>query len=113
MYLSAAARAIIIGWHKRAQESVYGKGGRKRRPAVLDVSDDEGDDLPAAWAGVKVKLSEPSRLLAVRWLRTARANLQAARGLDGSQDPNASLKTRRRKPTDKYKSGKKSKTRRK
>lgn len=46
VYLSAASRAIVVGWYRRAQERVYGKRGRKRRQNVVeDVSDDEGEDL--------------------------------------------------------------------
>lgn len=76
VYLSAASRAILITWYKKAKENVWGKSGRRRPPAPIDVSDDEGDDVPAEWAVTQVVLSASSKALAIRWLRTARARLQ-------------------------------------
>jgi len=114
VYLSAASKAILISWYRRAQDKVFkGKKGRKRRQVVLEVSDDEGEDIPSSWVSTNVKVSAASHAIAVRWLRTARANIQRAKGLDGTADPSKTLKTRRRKPTEKYKSGKKSKSRKK
>jgi len=113
IYLTAASQAILMNWYRQAQEKVFGKGGRKRRKARLDISDDEGEDIPVQWADAQINLSEASQALAIRWLRTARANIQKTKGADGSYDPKAALVRRSRQPQEKYKSGKKSKTRRK
>lgn len=76
IYLSAASKAILMKWYRRAQENVWGKAGRKRPPVLVDISDDEGEDIPADWAVAEVVLSDASKALAIRWLRTARARLQ-------------------------------------
>ena len=44
VFLSPAARAILIGWHRRAAERLFGKGGKRRRAAAAELSDD--DDAP-------------------------------------------------------------------
>jgi hypothetical protein len=100
VFLNAAAKAILLQWYKRAQERLWGAGGppqrppggsparsrspgaagRTRRPqSTIDVSDDENSDeeVPAAWAMRGVNIDAASAALAVRWLRTARARLQA------------------------------------
>jgi hypothetical protein len=54
---------------------LFGKGG-KRRQAATELSDDEdGQDFGRAFG--PVALEAASRAIAVKWLRTARANLQA------------------------------------
>jgi hypothetical protein len=75
VFLSPAARAILIGWHRRAAERLFGKGG-KRRQAATELSDNE-DGQDFGWAFGPVALEAASRAIAVKWLRTARANLQA------------------------------------
>jgi hypothetical protein len=102
VFLNAAAKAILLQWYKKAQERLWGAGGppqrppgasparsrspgagaagRTRRPqSTIDVSDDENSDeeVPAAWAMRGVNIDAASAALAVRWLRTARARLQA------------------------------------
>lgn len=76
VYLSAASKAILMKWYRNAQENIWGKTGRRRPPAAIDVSDDEGEEVPAEWAVAQVVLSEASKALAIRWLRTARSRLQ-------------------------------------
>lgn len=76
VYLSAASKAILMKWYRRAQENVWGKAGRRRPPVLVEISDDEGEDVPSDWAISQVVLSDASRALAIRWLRTARARLQ-------------------------------------
>ncbi|GMH66707.1 hypothetical protein TL16_g04487 [Triparma laevis f. inornata] len=109
VYLSAASNAILLGWYKAAQNRLFGKESGKRRQRVnIQVSDDEGDELVQSWAQESLNLSESSKMIAVKWLRTARAKIQKDKGFEGGN-----ARTRRAKPGDKYKSGKKSKTRRK
>ena len=109
VYLNAASKAILMGWYKTAQNRLFGKGGRRRQRVQIDVSDDEGEDVPAEWAQAAVALSESSKSIAVKWLRTARAKLQKDKGFEGARE----MRVTRAKPGEKYKSGKKSKTRRK
>lgn len=85
VYLTAASRAILIGWYKQAQERVFGRGGKRRRRVALDVSDDEGEEPTHAWAKRPVVLKAASHALAVRWLRTARARMQARAGKDADE----------------------------
>jgi hypothetical protein len=113
VYLSAASRAMLINWYRQAQESLFGKGGRRRKQVMIDVSDDEGDEIPSQWANTNIDLSAASHALAIRWLRTARSNIQKARGLGGEGDPSKKLVQRRRKPGGKQEGGKKSKNRKK
>lgn len=80
VYLNAASRAILMQWYRQAQENVWGTAGRRRPPVSIDVSDDEGDDVPPEWAVTHVVLSDASKALAIRWLRTARARLQQRGG---------------------------------
>lgn len=76
VYLSAASKAILMKWYRRAQENVWGKAGRRRPPVLVDISDDDGEGVPIDWAVARVVLSDASKALAIRWLRTARARLQ-------------------------------------
>lgn len=91
VHLSAASRAILMKWYRHAQNNVWGKLGRRRPPALIDVSDDEGEDVPAHWALAQVVLSDASKALAIRWLRTARARLQQ-RGDKPRGKPNSQRK---------------------
>ena len=110
VYLNAASKAILMGWYRTAQNRLFGKGGRRRKRVQIDVSDDEGEDVPAEWAQAAVNLSESSKAIAIKWVRTARAKLQKDKGFESSAREN---RVTRAKPGEKYKSGKKSKTRRK
>ena len=75
VFLSPAARAILIGWHRRAAERLFGKGGKRRQAAAAELSDD--DDAPEFGRRFgEVALDAASRAIAVYWLRSARANLQ-------------------------------------
>ena len=77
VFLSPAARAILIGWHRRAAERLFGKGGKRRQAAAAELSDD--DDAPEFGRRFgEVALDAASRAIAVYWLRSARANLQNA-----------------------------------
>jgi len=112
VYLNAASDAILKGWYRAAQNRLFGKeGGKKRDRVQIQVSDDEGDELLQSWAQESLDLAESSKLMAVKWLRTARGKLQKDKGFEGEEGGSAA--TRRAKPGDKYKSGKKSASRRK
>ena len=79
---------VCIG---RQQEKVFGKGGRRRKRVVVDVSDDEGDEMPSEWARSPVELNAASTALAIKWLRTARNRISKAKMGEEAT-------TRRRKP---------------
>ena len=81
-----------------------------KRTVVEDVSDDEGEDLRDPWDDMEISLSPASNAIAVKWLRTARASLQRAKGTDDGGKSGMAARLRAR---DRNKSGKKSKTRRK
>ena len=98
VFLSAASRAILIGWHRKAVTKLFGKGGKRRAMSAAELSDDEGD--APAFKGMKpLNIDAASQAIAVKWLRTARANLQ-----------NLGEETKRRR---RPKKGEKSKSRRK
>lgn len=78
--LSTASRLILMGWYRKAQQRVWRKSGRRKVPIPVDVSDDEGDGVPADWASEPVLFTDASKALAIRWLRTARARLQQRGG---------------------------------
>jgi hypothetical protein len=101
VYLTAASRAMLVKWYKTAQGRVFGKGGKRRKQVVVDVSDDEGDEAPSQWARTPVDLSAASTALAIRWLRTARVRIQKA--------GEGEIVVRKKKPT----AGGKSKNKRK
>jgi hypothetical protein len=134
VYLTAASRAILIAWHRKARERIFGRGGERRRflrprtrrgcirchdvealpllllflgvsrvvlvyvcvpcvcvflvcpttgrrrpmRAAADFSDDEDSDVEKAdWAAKPVYVSEATRAIAIKWLRTARGRIQA------------------------------------
>merc|ERR1711998_570212 len=62
VFLTPASRAILILWYRKAQEQVFGKGGRRRQKIV--VSDDEGDEIDAEWARKPVHVSEATKAIA-------------------------------------------------
>ena len=96
VFLTPSARAMIVGWHRKARTRLYGKGGKRRpkhAPSVAaDLSDDEGDEAPFKLKG-DINLAPASRAILIRWLRTARANLQRS----GSADPSGGGGPPRRK----------------
>lgn len=76
VYPSAASRAILMQWYREAQERLRKRFGRSRVPPAVDISDGEDEQDSPDWAFSEAVLSDASRALAVRWLRTARARLQ-------------------------------------
>lgn len=79
VFLTPEARAILLGWHRQAQSRLFGKGGRRRPKAVVELSDDE-DDTPRNRFKATVDLNAASQALLIKWLRSARASLQRVGG---------------------------------
>ena len=76
VYLTAASKAMILNWYRKAQRLRAGKKGGKRREKVIkNISDDEGDDIPADWAKAMLNVSAATKAIAIRWVRTARAKM--------------------------------------
>ena len=76
---------------------------------MKEVSDDEGEDVPADWAQRLGGISPASKAIAIKWMRTARAQLQrkagkgaSFRGLDDIDEDD-----------EQFKSGQKSRLRKK
>lgn len=81
VYLSAASKAILLNWYRKAQRLRAGKKGSRRREKVIkNVSDDEGDEVPSEWARSVLAITPSTRAIATRWMRTARARLQQKAG---------------------------------
>merc|ERR1719162_1785360 len=113
VFLSASSRAIMIMWYRKAQDRVFGRGGRAR-PA-MQVSDDEDEDANP-WGGRPLRLSAASKALAIKWLRTARIQIMQKGGprKDKKRDPyGVKNQGARRRPGGKAASGAKSRMRRK
>jgi len=106
VYLSAASKAILLNWYRKAQRIRQGKRGQKKPKKNLAVSDDEGDNVPIEWTKAMEKLSAASRAIAIKWARTARSNLQKKYG------KGASMREKDLEDSN-FKSGKKSMTVRK
>ena len=85
-YLSAASKAILLNWYRKAQRMRQGKkGARVRKEKVVKaISDDEGEEMPTTWAKNFQPLSASSEAIAIKWVRTARARLQKKRGKGAS-----------------------------
>merc|ERR1712167_294042 len=72
VFLSAASNAILQNWYRKASDVVRKRGG-KTAAQVYISDDDEDDDAAVGWAKKKLKLSEASKAIAIKWLRMARA----------------------------------------
>ena len=82
IYLSAASKAILLNWYRKAQRIRQGKRGIKRRVKVIkNISDDEGDnDVPSEWTKQMLGITPATKAIAVRWVRSARAKMQQRAG---------------------------------
>jgi hypothetical protein len=113
VYLSAASKAILLNWYRKAQRVRQAKKGVSRRvPKVAkSISDDEGDDTPAEWAKQLLALTPATKAIATKWIRTARAAMlkRAGKG-KGVRETELDLVPAE---TEKFSSGKKSLTLRK
>jgi hypothetical protein len=83
VFLSAASKAIMLNWYKKAQKLRAGKRKQRVRKdkVVKDISDDEGDEPAFSWLKEGLQdITPASKAIAVKWMRTARARLQQKRG---------------------------------
>jgi len=102
IFLSAASKAILLNWYRKAQRLRAGKKGAKKRvKEVKQISDDEGigslphslsqslahlfidhlgDEIPAEWVKNLKSISDSTKTIAIKWMRTARARLQQRKG---------------------------------
>jgi len=110
VFLSAASRAIMIMWYRKAQDRIFGRGGRAR--PIIPVSSDDDDERMADWAHQPLHLSAASKALALKWLFLARTKI-TMRGGPRQEQRRDPYKVGRKKPGKKVVSGKKSAARRK
>ena len=83
VYLSAASRAIMLNWYAQAKKRREGKrkqGPHRKDRVHKDISDDEGEEQPVAWAKTALNLTPATKAIAIKWNRSARARLQRKRG---------------------------------
>jgi len=80
VYLSAASKAILLNWYRKAQRVRQGKKGIRRKKKVLAISDDEGDSIPIEWTRALERMTPATKAIAIRWSRTARANILKRQG---------------------------------
>lgn len=110
VFLTAASKAMLLNWYRRAQKLRAAKRRQPRNKAGMpklatikeqdsssnlggmslksrkertlkDISDDEGDDPMFSWLREGMKEITPaSKAIAIKWMRTARARLQQKRG---------------------------------
>ena len=123
VYLSAASKAIALNWYRKAQRARVGKKGlRKKDKIVKDVSDDEGDDLPKKWTKDMDPVSSSTNAIAQFWLHTARTRLLKRGGkgaglreadVDAKQAEKQARLEAAAESEDNFRSGKKSKNRKK
>ena len=88
VFLSAASKAILLNWYRKAQKLRASKKGRREKKAPKPISDDEGDDIPRAF-GKSVETTPATQAIAIKWMRTARARLQQKGGKGASALPSA------------------------
>ena len=81
VFLTAASKAMLLNWYRKAQRLRAGKRGNKRKEKVVKaISDDEGEDLPKEWLRDMPNITAATKAIAVKWMRTARARLQKKHG---------------------------------
>jgi hypothetical protein len=112
VFLTAASKAILLNWYRKAQRLRAGKKGKRKDKQNKAISDDEGDDVPVSWLNELSKITPATTAIAVKWMRTARARLQQKRGKGVStresevEDALGSIADN----TETYRSGKKSRS---
>eukprot|EP01036_Dinobryon_divergens_P060650 gene60650-80879_t len=106
VFLSAASKAILLNWYRKAQIIRQGKRGKKRDKIIKEVSDDEGEDMPAHWAQQASGLSAATIAIALKWSRSARAQLQKKKG-KGSGMRESNITNDDEEKEERFKSGQK------
>lgn len=76
--LTAASKAMMLNWYRRAQQNRTNKLNMKRKNRIIkDISDDEGDDdIRAPWTKETLQLTPSTIAIAKRWLRNAKVIVQ-------------------------------------
>jgi len=114
VFLSAASKAMLLNWYRKAQRLRAGKRGNRRKEKVMKtISDDEGEDLPKDWLRDMPSVSGATKAIAVKWMRTARARLQKKYGKGTGLRESDLLQGETDQVDENFKSGKKSKMLRK
>ena len=109
VFLSAASKAMLLNWYRKAQRLRAGKKGKRREKVLKTISDDEGDDAPFDWLKEMPNITPATNAIALKWMRSARARLQKKKG-KGVSLREADLKSEfDEAPQETFKSGKKSK----
>ena len=82
VYLSATSRAVMLNWYRRAQVTVQARRGRRYKgnlqPAAEISGDEDDDNVVSPFAHLPVHLNAASTAIAIKWLRAARAAMQAS-----------------------------------
>jgi hypothetical protein len=79
VFLTAASKAILLRWYRAAQDDVRKRGGLVAQ--IANISDDEeGDDANIGWGKSRLRLRAATKAIAIKWLRHARAKMQAESG---------------------------------
>jgi hypothetical protein len=80
VYLSAASKAMLLNWYRKAQRLRAGKKGKRKEKIMKAISDDEGDDAPFSWLKELPNITPATNAIALKWMRSARARLQKKAG---------------------------------
>lgn len=137
VYLSAASKAMMLNWYRKAKKirkekrgNIRGKAGdkaarnddrRNNDRVIRDVSDDEGEGegAPLSWGknGGLLNVSESTKAIAIKWNRSARARLQKkagkGAGKGGYEDSQALVVANEASGQGRFRSGLKSRNLRK
>ncbi|KAJ1421385.1 hypothetical protein B484DRAFT_481157 [Ochromonadaceae sp. CCMP2298] len=115
VFLSAASKAMLLNWYRKAQGMRAGKRGNKRRNKVVKaISDDEGEDGPVEWLRDMPAVSEATKAMGIKWMRTARSRLQKKHGREaGARESSTQAAEEAGAAGETFRSGRKSKVLRK
>ncbi len=72
IFLSAASKAILLFWYRKAQRLRASKKGKKREKVLKSISDDEGEDHTAEWTKKIGSLSASTRAIQKKALKVKR-----------------------------------------
>jgi len=115
VFLTAASKAMLLNWYRKAQRLRAGKRGARKKDKILKaISDDEGEDQGHNWLKDLPELSAASKGIAKFWMQTARARLQRKHGKGASlREKELVEQMEREQVTETFRSGNKSKALRK